>query len=151
MCFRIDLILLIYVKRVFKPSLSGTSSGPNGDSGPVQRLGGRQDADETAGDHLWGEPGPPQQGRAARAEGGERQQMPQVSRYQGDSCVLSAGMIGMTTDGTSCTSYIFLDPCLDEWIIILGIKFEMILAEMLNYISTSFWLSRTSCAQVETR
>lgn len=53
---------------------------------PVHRPARRQDAYETAGDHLWREPWTPQQGGAEGAENGESQQMSHVPFHKG-ACV----------------------------------------------------------------
>ena len=57
--------------------------GSNGDSGPVQRSGRWQNVDEIARDHLRRKLGQTQQRCAARAEGGECQQMSQVPGHKG--------------------------------------------------------------------
>lgn len=59
------------------------SEGSDGGGGPVHGPGRRQKAAQAAGDHLRREVGQAQQWQDARAQGGEREQVPGVPVHQG--------------------------------------------------------------------
>lgn len=58
-------------------------SGEDGGGGPVHRPGGRPQAAQAAGDHLWREVGQAQQRQDASAQGGKREQELGLPPHQG--------------------------------------------------------------------